>query len=151
MPLAADKLLIRKMLRNAADFAAKAMGYVVSELGEDAGPPNRVFHDYARLVHSLEVHFLFPNLSEVEREALTRISRLRSMIMAYRKESPDIADQDATVFTGRLNRLSAELAAAQAEVGDETFAANMTPTQRRLLELEYLVPIQPVAHTPGSR
>jgi hypothetical protein len=144
MPISTDKLQTRRMLRGAADFAAKAMAYVVSELEEGMGPPSCVFHDYARLVHSLEVHFLFPNLSEEHREALTRISQVKTLIQAYSKEEiPGCNPDRVEELAARIQKLGSELAILRTTVSQPAFMAPMTPTQRRLLELEFLGPMVP--------
>ena len=128
-----------QLLRTAADYAARSITSIITQLEEDQRTPNRLFYDFTRLMHSLEVHFLFPNLGENDRNLVASLLSARSaMIMGLKKlespRSPGEAAETQAVITHLKNRF----ADLKGQVEDRRLAERLTSIQQSILDREFL-------------
>jgi hypothetical protein len=73
------------LLRQAEDYASASLMRVLEGLEEDPARPNELYREYSQLLHGLEVHYLFPNLKESDREVLAELLNLRARLAVSRR------------------------------------------------------------------
>jgi hypothetical protein len=134
-----DDVKIESLLRRAADYAAHSVTNVICKLDDGQDEPRKVFYDCLEQMHELEVHFLFPNLSERHREVLVRLLNARRALAArlglsVHRPSAHGPKGDTALLT-RLKRQFMELEARGQKVAEET---SLTPFQKQILEREFL-------------
>lgn len=130
---------IEELLQQASDYATQAIASVVEQLEEDYGTPNKLFYDYVRLIHGLEVHFLFPTVSEQDRELLVALLSARSaMLMGVSKLGAmtpgEGKDELGAVITHLRNRFSD----LKGQILTGGLKDRLTSLQRRIIEERFL-------------
>ena len=134
-----DDSEIKQLLEKAAEYATHAIDNVISQLEEGDAKPNKLFYDYVSLAHSLEVHFMFPNLNEAERGILSEMMSTRSAVLVGLrierrwKRAEEKLDHDELVE--RCKRRFVEL---KSELVNRRMTNRLTALQRRILEKEFL-------------
>jgi hypothetical protein len=134
-----DSAKIERLLKRAAEYAAHSVTHVISKLDDGHAPPRKVFYDCLGQMHELEVHFLFPNLSEKQRDLLVELLNARRSLMtglskAVHRPSASGKKRQDTLLT-QLKRHFIELQGRAEKFRDET---NLTPFQKQILEREFL-------------
>ena len=63
-----DDARIVELLIAAAEYAAFAMDRLIKQYDDEDEQLRKVFYEYVALTHGLEVNFLFPNVTQRERD-----------------------------------------------------------------------------------
>jgi hypothetical protein len=126
---------MERLLQDATDYATCAIASMVSQLEEDYGTPNKLFYDYVRLMHGLEVHFLFPNLDDQDRDLVAALLSARSAMMVGLKKLETIPHgeprHEPEAFITHLRNRFADL---QRQIDNRRIVDKLTSTQRKILE-----------------
>jgi hypothetical protein len=126
---------IERLLQDATDYATRAIASMVSQLEEDYGTPNKLFYDYVRLMHGLEVHFLFPNLDDQDRDLVAALLSARSAMMVGLKKLESIPHgeprYEPEAFITHLRNRFADL---KGQIDNRRIVDKLTSTQRKILE-----------------
>jgi hypothetical protein len=124
-----------QLLHDATDYATRAIASMVSQLEEDYGTPNKLFYDYVRLMHGLEVHFLFPNLDDQDRDLVVALLSARSAMMVGLKKLEVIPHgeprHEPEAFITHLRNRFVDL---KGQIDNRRIVDKLTSTQRRILE-----------------
>jgi hypothetical protein len=134
-----DSARIEKLLKRAAEYAANSVTNVICNLDDGHAPPRKVFYDCLGRMHELEVHFLFPNLAEKQRDLLVGLLNARRSLMTglskavHRPSASGKKRQDAVLT--HLKRHFIELQGRAEKLKDET---GLAPFQKQILEREFL-------------
>jgi hypothetical protein len=130
---------IDELLQQASDYAAQSIASMVEQLEEDYGTPNKLFYDYVRLMHALEVHFLFPTLSEQERDLVVALLSARSaMMMGMNKvmaSTPGQARQESEAMVTHLRNRFSDL---KTQLLNGGLIQRVTSLQHRIIEERFL-------------
>ena len=134
-----DSAKIERLLKRAAEYAAHSVTSVISKLDDGQAPPRKVFYDCLGQMHELEVHFLFPNLPEKQRDLLVELLNARRSLMtglskAVHQPSASGKKRQDRLLT-QLKRRFIELQCRAEKLKDET---SLTPFQKQILEREFL-------------
>ena len=138
MPEQLEGVVIDGLLKSAAEYAARSVTNVICKL-DDGSAPRQVFYDCMAQMHELEVHFLFPNLSEKQRELLVTLLNARRALMANLNKSVH-----RPAATGRkrqdtlLTQLKRRFMELQRRAEKLLHQPDLTPSQRQILEREFL-------------
>lgn len=132
-------LSVDELLRAAAGYASQALQELVAQADGDETRLRGVFYNYVDFAFQLEVHFLFPNLTDAERLLLVGLGTARSALLVGLKNGPHY---EKSGQQGRheatMGEVKQRFLMLRAEVGARGFASRMTPTQVLLLEREFL-------------
>jgi hypothetical protein len=124
-----------ELLRDATEYSTRSIASMVSQLEEDYGTPNKLFYDYVRLIHGLEVHFLFPNLDDQDRDLVVALLSARSAMMVGLKKLESIPPgeprHESQAFITHLRNRFADL---KGQIDNRRIVDKLTSTQRRILE-----------------
>jgi hypothetical protein len=124
-----------QLLHDATEYASRAIASMVSQLEEDYGTPNKLFYDYVRLMHGLEVHFLFPNLDDQDRDLVVALLSARSAMMVGLKKLESIPPggprHEPEAFITHLRNRFADL---KGQIDNRRIVDKLTSTQRRILQ-----------------
>jgi len=134
-----DSAKIEGLLKRACEYAVHSVTNVVSELDDAQTSPRTVFYEYQGQMHELEVHFLFPNLSDKQRDLLvevlnTRRSLMTSLSKAVHRPGAAGTKSQETVLR-QLKRRLLELQNRAEQLRDEP---RLTPFQKEILERQFL-------------
>jgi len=134
-----DSAKIERLLKRAAEYAAHSVTSVISKLDDGHVPPRKVFYDCLGQMHELEVHFLFPNLPEKQRELLVELLNARRSLMtglskAVHQPSAGGKKRQDQLLT-QLKQQFIGLQCRAERLKDE---ASLTPFQKQILECEFL-------------
>ena len=134
-----DDEKIEAMMKEAAQYAVRGMEHLIAGNPDNQEGMPSLLNDYAKLANSLEVHFLFPNLSDWERSLLGELLEARRGLHAAMKAEKNLrlpADVE------RHDKINAEFQTryvnARAEVTNPNTLGKMTVLQQRILEKEFL-------------
>lgn len=123
-----------QLLQDATEYASRAIASMVSQLEEDYGTPNKLFYDYVRLMHGLEVHFLFPNLDDQDRDLVVALLSARSAMMVGLKKLESIPHggprHEPEAFITHLRNRFGDL---KGQIDNRRIVDKLTSTQRRIL------------------
>jgi len=139
VPENSGRLEVDSVLRDATDYATRSLESVVSQLEDDSASPDQLFYSYVKLLHGLEVHYLFPNLTDPERNLVTSLLSARSeLLMALKKaeqvgSTPSPGPRDRT-----LSHLKNRFADLSGQLQQSGLLSRLTPVQRQILEREFL-------------
>ena len=134
-----DEIEINHLLETAAEYATQAIDKVISQLDERDEKPNKLFYDYVSLAHSLEVHFLFPNVNDAERAILSEMMSARSAVLVgLNIERRWKNSQDKAYHDELVERSKKRFVELKSEVVNRQLIKRLTAVQRRLLEKEFL-------------
>jgi hypothetical protein len=112
---------------------------MVEQLEEDYGTPNKLFYDYVRLMHALEVHFLFPTLSEQERDLVVALLSARSaMMMGMNKVMASAAGQARQESEAMVTHLRNRFSDLKTQLLNGGLIQRVTSLQRRIIEERFL-------------
>lgn len=117
------------LLKQAEDYASESLMRVLGGLEEDPARPNALYREYSQLMHGLEVHYLFPNLKESEREVLAELLGVRARLAVLRGAGGGVRKGGGSGLGGLERRLSELRQRAQA-LGE---LPGLTDLQRRLM------------------
>lgn len=120
---------VQAFMRSAEDYATAAVGPILGEIGERPGRLRRLFHDYSRLVTSLEVHFLFPNLRASDRQVLVRLLATQNKVR-MRQRAPMPAQKSARTSTPGAARWERQLRHLRTEALHIGRKSPLTPLQQ---------------------
>ena len=130
---------IDELLQQASDYASQSIASMVEQLEEDYGTPNKLFYDYVRLMHALEVHFLFPTLSDLERDLIVALLSARSAMMLGMNKvvasAPGQARQESEAMVTHLRNRFDDLKGQLLAGG---LIQRLTSLQRRMIEERFL-------------
>jgi len=128
-----------QLLRAAADYAARSITSVVTQLEEDQSTANRVFYEMTRLMHSLEVHYLFPNLGEQDRSLVASLLGARNaMLMGIKKLERRRGDSLPAEAEAVITHLRNRFDDLKTQVEYRGLADKLTIPQRAILDQEFL-------------
>jgi hypothetical protein len=130
---------IEELVRQASEYATRSIASMVEQLEEDYGTPNKLFYDYVRLMHGLEVHFLFPTLGDSDRDLVVALLSARSAMMMGASKVTAAASGDArqeleAIITHLKNRFED----LRAQILAHKLLDRLTSLQRRILEEQFL-------------
>jgi len=146
-PKVSDDARIVELLIAAAEYAAFAMDRLIKQYDDEDDQLRKVFYDYVSLTHGLEVNFLFPNVTQRERDLLVAIMGARNALLVglnglrqWGAEAQRIDHEEVIRdLRNRFVLLRSELIASKVR-------ERISSTQQRLLDQEFLsVP----GHHPG--
>ncbi len=130
---------IEELLQQASDFASQSIASLVEQMEEDYGTPNKLFYDYVRLMHGLEVHFLFPSLTEHERDLVAALMNARSaMLLGVNKvlaSTPGQPRQESEAVVTHLRNRFDDL---KGQILRGGLMDRLTSLQRRIIEERFL-------------
>jgi hypothetical protein len=133
------EIQIEELLRQASEYATQSIASMVEQLEEDYGTPNKLFYDYVRLMHGLEVHFLFPGLGDSDRDLVVALLSARSaMIMGMNKVTaspPGDARQELEAVITHLKNRFQDL---RGQILSHGLLERLTSLQRRIIEERFL-------------
>jgi hypothetical protein len=130
---------IDDLLQQASDYAAQSIASMVEQLEEDYGTPNKLFYDYVRLMHALEVHFLFPTLSEQERDLVVALLSARSaMMLGMNKVMASAAGQARQESEAMVTHLRNRFSDLKTQLLNGGLIQRLTSLQRRIIEERFL-------------
>jgi hypothetical protein len=128
-----------ELLIAASEFANFAMDRLIRQMDDDQEQLRKLFYDYVRLAHTLEVTFLFPNLTSRERDLLVALMGARNALLVdanglrqwrtehqMREHKEVMRDQQSRFVLLRSEVLIAQL------------HERLSLVQRRLLDQEFL-------------
>jgi len=123
----------------AAEFSSRALENLLNQTAEDTSRLRGLFYHYVDLAYRLEVHFLFPNLDDAERNLLAGLGSARSAILLGSRNSEYQADSEArTKHDAALLSVKQKFLTLRAEVMSRGTASRLTALQQQLLEREFL-------------
>ncbi len=114
------------LLKQAEDYASDSLMRVLGGLAEDPARPNELYREYSQLMHGLEVHYLFPNLKESEREVLAELLSVRARLAVLRGAGAGVRRAGQGGLERRLRELQQRAQAMEELPG-------LTDLQRRLM------------------
>jgi hypothetical protein len=124
-----------QLLQEATDYASRSVASMVAQLEEDYGTPNKLFYDYVRLLHGLEVHFLFPNLDDQDRDLVVALLNARSAMLVGLKKletiPPGEPRHEPEAFATHLRNRFTDL---KGQIDNRRIVDKLTSTQRRILD-----------------
>jgi hypothetical protein len=130
---------IEELLQQASDYATQSIASTVEQLEEDYGTPNKLFYDYVRLMHGLEVHFLFPTLSELDRDLVVALLSARSaMMMGMNKLNALEAGEARHELEAVITHLRNRFGDLKGQIKTGGLAERLTSLQRRIIEERFL-------------
>jgi hypothetical protein len=130
---------IEDLLQQASDYATQSIASMVEQLEEDYGTPNKLFYDYVRLIHGLEVHFLFPTVNEQDRELLVALLSARSaMLMGMNKLSAMTTGEGRDELGAVITHLRNRFADLKGQIQTGGLTQRLTSLQRRIIEERFL-------------
>lgn len=130
---------IERLLQDAAEYATKSIASMVAQLEEDYGTPNKLFYDYVRLMHALEVHFLFPNLSDLDRDLIAALLTARSaMLVGLKKLEVDATSEARQEREAAITHLRNRFGDLKRQIESRRLLERLTSVQRRILEETFL-------------
>lgn len=140
---------IVELLIAAAEYAAFAMDRLIKQYDDEDEQLRKVFYDYVGLTHGLEVNFLFPNVTQRERDLLTALMGARNSLLVgmngLRQWSSDEQKLEHEVV---IRQLRERFVLLRSELITAKVKDRISPIQQRLLEEEFLsVPGYHSGHT----
>ena len=127
------------LVQQASDYATQSIASVVEQLEEDYGTPNKLFYDYVRLIHGLEVHFLFPTLNEQDRELMVALLSARSaMLMGINKLNALPAAEGRDELEAVITHLRNRFGDLKGQIQSGGLVQRLTSLQRRIVEERFL-------------
>jgi hypothetical protein len=144
-----DDARIVELLIAAAEYAAFAMDRLIKQYDDEDDQLRKVFYDYVSLTHGLEVNFLFPNVTQRERELLSAIMGARNALLVglnglrqWRSDDQKSDHEDV------IRKLRERFVLLRSELVSCKVKERVSPIQQRLLEQEFLsVPGHHAGHT----
>jgi hypothetical protein len=144
-----DDARIVELLIAAAEYAAFAMDRLIKQYDDEDEQLRKVFYEYVALTHGLEVNFLFPNVTQRERDLLVVLMGARNALMLgmnglrqWRSDEQKV-DHEAVIL-----RLRERFVLLRSELISAKVKERVSPIQQRLLEQEFLsVPGHHNGHT----
>jgi hypothetical protein len=128
-----------ELLIAAAEFANFAMDRLIRQLDDDREQLRKLFYDYVSLVHTLEVTFLFPNLTSRERDLLVALMGARNALLVGRNGLRQWRTEcQRTEHKAVLQDLQSRFVLLRSEIVAAQLQERLSPVQRRLLEQEFL-------------
>jgi hypothetical protein len=128
-----------ELLIAAAEFANFAMDRLIRQLDDDREQLRKLFYDYVSLVHTLEVTFLFPNLTSRERDLLVALMGARNALLLGRNGLRQWRTEcQRTEHKAVLQDLQSRFVLLRSEIVAAQLQERLSPVQRRLLEQEFL-------------
>lgn len=129
---------IERLLQDAAEYATKSIASMVWQLEEDYGTPNKLFYDYVRFMHALEVHFLFPNLSHEDRDLMVGLLTSRSAMLVGIKKLETRGSEGRETQTAAITHLRNRFTELKGQIDGRHLVEKLTSLQRRILEQKFL-------------
>jgi hypothetical protein len=118
------------LLRRAEDYASSSLGGVLVALKEDPARPSQLYRNYARLMHGLEVHYLFPNLRRSDRKVLSDLLDARNKLVVRQRLGVGRGRTMAGAGQAKLTRRFRVLKTRAKALGRSPV---LTPAQREVL------------------
>jgi hypothetical protein len=144
-----DDARIVELLIAAAEYAAFAMDRLIKQYDDEDDQLRKVFYDYVSLTHGLEVNFLFPNVSQRERDLLVAIMGARnSLLVGLNGLRQWRSDEQKNDHEDVIRKLRDRFVLLRSELISSKVRERISPIQQRLLEQEFLsVPGHHTGHT----
>jgi hypothetical protein len=142
-----DDEKIESVMKEAAQFSARGMERFISELPEGQQELNKAADESRKLANSLEVHYLFPNLTDRERAFLVELrGARRGLYAAMKADRNGMTPAELEQHDQAGAELQKRYVNARTELGLLNTAAKMTDLQRKILEREFLsLPLSPLS------
>jgi hypothetical protein len=138
-PRVSDDARVVELLITAAEFANFAMDRMIRQLDDDREQLRKLFYDYVNLVHTLEVTFLFPNLSSRERELLVALMGARNaLLVGLNGLRQWRTEEQMNDHKSVLADLRSRFVLLRGEVLSARLHERLSNVQRRVLEQEFL-------------
>jgi hypothetical protein len=129
---------IEATMKEAAQYAARGMEHLIADNPDNQERMSGLLNDYAKLANGLEVHFLFPNLSDWERSLLGELLEARRGMYAAMKAENNLRSPEHQEHHDKVNAdFQTRYVNARAEVTNPTTLAKMTGLQQSILEKEF--------------
>lgn len=144
-----DDARIVELLIAAAEYAAFAMDRLIKQYDEEDEQLRKVFYEYVALTHGLEVNFLFPNVTQRERDLLVALMGARNaLLIGMNGLRQWRSDEQKTDHDRVLSQLRERFVLLRSEIISAKVKERISPIQQRLLEQEFLsVPGHHTGHT----
>jgi hypothetical protein len=134
-----DDEILETMMKESAHYAARGMEHLISGKFDNQEGMDSLFNDYAKLANGLEVHFLFPNLSDWERLLLAELLETRRGLHAAIKAKSNLQSENDQQHHDKINAdFQTRYVNARAEVSNPNTLGKLTGLQRKILEQEFL-------------
>jgi hypothetical protein len=140
---------IVELLIAAAEYAAFAMDRLIKQYNEEDEQLRKVFYEYVALTHGLEVNFLFPNVTQRERDLLVALMGARNaLLIGMNGLRQWRSEEQKTDHERVLRQLRERFVLLRSEIISAKVKERISPIQQRLLEQEFLsVPGHQTGHT----
>lgn len=139
MQLQNDTVSIENLLKRASEFAALSVTNVISKLDDGQATPREVFYDCQERMHELEVHFLFPNLSSVQRDLLVRLLNARRALATRLGQTAQYPSaRGATRQDPMLTQFKRRFVELEGRAERLAEDVNLTASQKQILKREFL-------------
>jgi hypothetical protein len=144
-----DDARIVELLIAAAEYAAFAMDRLIKQYDEEDDQLRKVFYEYVALTHGLEVNFLFPNVTQRERDLLVALMGARNALLVGMNGLRQWrSDAQKTDHESVIRQLRERFVLLRSELISAKVKERISPIQQRLLEQEFLsVPGHHNGHT----
>src|SRR5688572_17527524 len=134
-----DDERIEAIMKEAAQYAVRGMEHLIAGNPDNQDGMTSLLNDYAKLANGLEVHFLFPNLSDWERSLLGGLLEARRGLHAATKAGKNLRSPEDLEHHNKINTdFQTRYVNSRAEVTSPNTLGKMTDLQRRILEKEFL-------------
>jgi hypothetical protein len=128
-----------ELLIAAAEFANFAMDRLIRQMDDDQEQLRKLFYDYVRLAHTLEVTFLFPNLTSRERDLLVALMGARNALLVGANGLRQWrTEQQLREHKRVMNDQQSRFVLLRSEVLIAQLHERLSLIQRRLLDQEFL-------------
>lgn len=134
-----DDEKIEAIMKEAAQYAVRAMEHLIAGNSDNQDGMPSLLNDYAKLANGLEVHFLFPNLSDWERSLLGEVLEARRGLHAAIKAEKNLRSREDLEHHDKINtEFQTRYVNARAEVTNPNTLGKMTDLQQGIVEKEFL-------------
>lgn len=144
-----DDARIVELLIAAAEYAAFAMDRLIKQYDEEDDQLRKVFYEYVALTHGLEVNFLFPNVTQRERDLLVALMGARNALLVGMNGLRQWRnDAQKTDHDSVIRQLRERFVLLRSELISSKVKERISPIQQRVLEQEFFsVPGHHNGHT----
>lgn len=134
-----DDARIVELLIAAAEYATFAMDRLIKQYEDEDDQLRKVFYDYVSLTHGLEVSFLFPNITQRERDLLVSLMGARNALLVGLNGLRQWRnDEQRTEHDQVIQKLRERFVLLRSEIQSAKLKERVSPVQQRLLEQEFL-------------
>ena len=130
---------IVELLIAAAEYAVFAMDRLIKQYDDADDQLRKVYYDYVSLTHGLEVNFLFPNVTQRERDLMVSLMGARNaLLIGMNGLRQWRSDAQKTDHDSVIQQLRERFVLLRSELVSSKVKDRISPIQQRLLEQEFL-------------